>query len=823
MPNWDALADLDVEILIRDLLSAEWNLHVESFRRGPDEGIDLRAAGPSGPPLNLKPADQIVVQVKHYPNATSSRLRSVFAKEAQRNIIGPGIRYIPATTAKLSPKTKRQISEIFQPHVRQTDVIGRDDLESLLARHPAVERRHLRLWLTDTATLEAVLHARQRLLQNQVLQEMRQQASLLVSTRHLKLAEAILESEGAVILAGPPGVGKTSAALLLLATQIKSGWEILAAVDNLSEVEAVRSSTNKQVIYYDDFLGSSLHTAFLSGKNEDRRIVGLLEQAKLDPNLRLILTTREYVLAAARKVHPRLGDDHLDFARVLVDASDLDVFERSEILYRHIYFSTCRPILEDHTNSPNLWLPVLTHPAFNPRLAKMFVAALSRQSGHRHVPTAIEFTSELVSALNDPGELWRNIYDDHLSRSQQQLLETCATLPVSIALSDLLTLTSYWTENETNDPQLDARRRADLRVLDGDFLSVTTLTIGNVTDSLISFANTSIASYVLLRLSTDAETVLKLVEHAAIFEQVEQLWRLSERYSYSAEGSSWAGRTFEVEYTAEREQEIFDDAPGAGISEADSVRFRHAFRDAIIRTYETGRYDWHPSLGVMPKRWLRTPAPLARRLPIIHRIAEVLNLGDDRELANSVIDPFINYVARGRGEAEGVLNAIESIFSSNLSSWSRRKADIRPVADEYFLSDFIDGQDFLDAIEYLFIVGKEQLLSKIRPKLITAIMRYASTEEAMYRLSSPMHGELDLVIGEFNEAAEIMGITVSMQLAELRIALRKIAESIAEARSYNYSRPRSNYESIPAKAERGDVSRSAAREAARLLCPGGER
>ena len=173
------------------------------------------------------------------------------------------MRYIPATTAKLSPKTKRQISELFHPYVRQADVIGRDDLEALLARHSLVERRHIRLWLTDTATLEAVLHARQHFLQSQVLQDLSQYASLLVPTRHFELAQSILESEGAVILAGPPGVGKTATALLLLATQFHNNWEILAAVENLGEVEAVRNRNIQQVIYYDDFLGSSLQTAFL--------------------------------------------------------------------------------------------------------------------------------------------------------------------------------------------------------------------------------------------------------------------------------------------------------------------------------------------------------------------------------------------------------------------------------------------------------------------------------------------------------------------------------------------------------------------------------
>jgi hypothetical protein len=118
--NWEALSDHDVEILVRDLLSAEWKVHIESFRRGPDGGIDLRVSGPSGPPLNLAPTYRVIIQVKHYPNASLARLRTAFRKEAKRRLADSNTKYIIATTARLSPKAKHDLANLFQPPLEQS-------------------------------------------------------------------------------------------------------------------------------------------------------------------------------------------------------------------------------------------------------------------------------------------------------------------------------------------------------------------------------------------------------------------------------------------------------------------------------------------------------------------------------------------------------------------------------------------------------------------------------------------------------------------------------------------------------------------------------
>jgi len=821
MSNWDALSDLDVEVLVRDLLSAEWQHHVESFRRGPDQGIDLRATGPSGPPLNLKPGERIVVQVKHYPNATLSRLIRAFSVEAERKINRSGVRYVPVTTARLSPRAKDRIGGVFSPKIDSSSVLGREDLEAMLVRHPAIERRHIRLWLTDTRTLESVVHARERWLQSQVTRDIREQASLLVPTRHSRIARDLLDSEGAVILAGPPGAGKTSAALLLLAEQVHEGWEVLAAVDSLSEVESIRDDDVKQIIYYDDFLGSSLRTAFLSGKNEDRKIVSLLAQCKENPRLQMVLTTREYILAAARRIHPRLSEDQVDITRVILDASDLDVFERAEILYRHIYFSKLRSILSDPSNTSQLWVPVLVHRAFNPRLVRLYVQAVVRTSLDKNVPSVVRFSSELVRTFENPEDLWRNIFEDHLSYSQRKILNMCATMPSFVVLTDLLIMLSG-SGQDCGDAELDAQRRADLRTLDGDFLSISTATIVGITDSFISFANTSIASYAITQLAVDTAEFVDILGKIILFEQLEQLWRLfmfrcGYLNSYAGDGDGLDATT----YAIEQEEEIFSPLQTVTISQHDLRLFRVAFKNALLRTYRTGRYDGHPSLGLTPRRWRLRRAPIAYRVQIVYGICEALGLDGDEELMNSMLDPFIEYISEGRGDAESVLDGITCVFEGGLPSWLSRKEDLIPPATRYFLRSLVDGKDFLLAISYLQLIGDKQRLARLEPQLVHAIESFASTDAAVFRMDDLDSREIDIIINEFSEAAELIDAEVVSQLAYLRNQLSDLLSSRSTSRErvgpFSESPPLEPQR--PARASSGDVSPRSARIASTLLCP----
>ncbi len=154
MPRYDfkSLSSQDFEELVRDLLQAEWNVALEAFKTGRDSGIDLRYA----------PSDDgaTIIQCKHYASLGFNKLLANLRDNERPKVerLNPK-RYIVVTSVGLTPANKDEVVNALAPFVLNAhDVLGADDLEGLLSRHPGVERVNFKLWLTSTGVLERVLH-----------------------------------------------------------------------------------------------------------------------------------------------------------------------------------------------------------------------------------------------------------------------------------------------------------------------------------------------------------------------------------------------------------------------------------------------------------------------------------------------------------------------------------------------------------------------------------------------------------------------------------------------------------------------------------------
>ncbi|GAA3468693.1 nSTAND3 domain-containing NTPase [Nonomuraea roseola] len=797
MLQWESLSDLDVEVLVRDLFAAEWKTHVESFRRGPDGGIDLRVLGPTDPPLSLTQHQEILAQVKHYPDANLSRLRTAFKAEARRSIVKrSGIKYIAVTTAKMSVDAKSKIAALFNPPLDLANIYGREDLEALLVRHEKVKLEHLRLWLTDTTTLRAVLHGREHKFREYLMQQIERQAPLLVPTRHFEQARTILQHEGCVIVAGPPGVGKTSTALLLAALMIKEGRQLIVANDSLDDAERLMDRSLPQALFYDDFLGSSLHTAFFSGKNEDKRLARLVEEAGEGGDLRIILTTREYVLAAARQVHPRLSERRIDLTRLIIDASELDMHERAEILYRHIYFSDWKSVLD--AGSPDRWIKILRHPLYNPRLISLYTKAYRPMPG---APSELrdEFVKGLTRAFEDPTELWRNVYDDHLSAWQRNLLLTVITIPYYANVDDLIEITSSWSQSVGLAQKTTSEWKRELRVLDGDFLSMYT----RDSDTMAQVSNASIATYIFYRLSRDLPSILAILRSAVIFEQVQNVW--------SIVGASFDEQLREA-WLDDEAREVVGSAPPRVYSTRERDLLRDAFRDAMLETLAVGYYSYHPSLGTRARRWeLISSSNIARRLPIILHICSSLKIWDD-QLTYAAMHEFVSSLRHLSGSSDDVLEAIQEIREDYPDL--PLVAEMDAAAERFFFEQLSDGSSFSYAVRFLHLIGASDRVAGLAQQLRDAIRAYAFDRRL---LDYAVRWDEELEYGAFAEAAELIGADVQVELAALKAALTDAyrRSTRKSARDEGLASPRVHEKQGPTRTDQGDTSLPAARLAAR--------
>src|SRR6267142_2781789 len=169
MYDFRTLSPLDFEELVRDLLQAELQIRLESFSPGRDQGIDFRFASGMG---------DMIVQAKHYVESGIEPLVRAAKAEHDKVIKLNSKRYIFATSVALSPAQKTRI-------------------RSAMPNAPLVA---------------SALHSR---VYNRTATEMdiiRSMTSKFVHNEGVPADEAILANSGALIIAGEPGVGKTTLA-----------------------------------------------------------------------------------------------------------------------------------------------------------------------------------------------------------------------------------------------------------------------------------------------------------------------------------------------------------------------------------------------------------------------------------------------------------------------------------------------------------------------------------------------------------------------------------------------------------------------------------
>lgn len=408
--DFHQLSPHDLELLVQDLLQAEWGVVLEGFKSGRDGGIDLRYA---------RDAHRLIVQVKHYVRTGFAGLMRDLAAEAVKvRALNPS-RYVLATSVRLSPANKLAISALFGGVLAEADILGQEDLNNLLGRHQTVEHKHYKLWLASRAVLDRVLH-------NDVANQSEFQVEKVYATirRNVRSdsyhkALEILERDRVVIISGAPGVGKTTLANMLLYAHLERNWQPVVIRQNIAEGQRLFQRGVSQIFYFDDFMGATFLGERATGllRNEDRAITDFIEMVRASPHARLILTTREHIFGQAMAASERLRQSGLSGHKIILHIGDYDFGQKAKILYNHLYFSDLPDAYRDALLASDFYLEIVRHPKFNPRLIEW----LSSFSRVRAVPPA-GYPAFVRNLLRDPSEVWLHAYEQQLSDAGRSLL-----------------------------------------------------------------------------------------------------------------------------------------------------------------------------------------------------------------------------------------------------------------------------------------------------------------------------------------------------------------------------------------------------------------
>ncbi len=506
MPDYafHTLSPIDFENLVRDLIQAELSIRLETFKTGRDGGIDLRYSEADGMSL--------IVQAKHFVDTGFRGLLSHLRSKERVKIekLQPD-RYLLATSVPLSPANKNHLKEELSPFVKgPEDVYGKDDLNNLLGLFPDVERQHFKLWLSSITVLEEVLHSRIINQTRITLHDIRDKARLYVANQSFNKALDILKNHNYVVIAGIPGIGKTTLAKMLVLHFLRNNYEFVDVSYDISEAYSIPDRQRPRVYLYDDFLGRTSLAEKLR-KNEDHRLVNFISAVRNTKSSKLILTTREYILHQAQVTYELLNDPILERPQCIVDLSQYTRPIRAQILYNHLYFSGLPADYVEEIVKQTAYLKIIDHPNYNPRIVEYMTDPM-----WVGCERPAQYPAVFLRNLQEPFLIWEQAFSNHLTDTAREMLLVLRTLPRQVFVEDFEVATKRFVSRlglEITEKEL---RRA-LSELQGNFI-VLRQDRGN---DIVAFHNPSVQDFIDKYFEKNPTLCEGLGKAACFFEQVQ--------------------------------------------------------------------------------------------------------------------------------------------------------------------------------------------------------------------------------------------------------------------------------------------------------------
>ncbi len=278
---------------------------------------------------------------------------------------------------------------------------------------------------------------------------------------------------------------------------IEKGFEYIE-IDKLDEAEDLFHPAEKQIFYFDDFLGSNYLEAL---ERKDSKIINFMKRINRHKDKRFILTTRTIIFNQALHLSDKFISNDIENKEFILKIEALNDYEKALILYNHIFFSDLSEEFIEEIYKEKRYMVIIKHKNFNPRLIEFITSATKMRS-----ITKETYWDELLKKLNNPYDIWENTFETQ-SDEYMRLIIVLVVFNGN-HIHEKILKDAYQSiiklENLNNNSHLSKEFKSVIRQVIKYFVNRTQYN----KDILYTLFNPSIADYIINRYKDDCNKLM---------------------------------------------------------------------------------------------------------------------------------------------------------------------------------------------------------------------------------------------------------------------------------------------------------------------------